>query len=200
MIHGRFEVGCVSNRVSNFKGMNATASIHFDTRRAKDGNRYPLKLRITYLRKRKYYALGIDLTPREWEKMNAPRPRGDLKEAKDKAYQEMERADVIIGSLDSFSFSVFETRYFKAKPQALDLKTAFQTYCEALNEEKRIGTAESYNSALTSLMAFKKGLLITDITPEFLHRYEGWMLKNGRSQTTVGIYLRSLRTILNKKE
>jgi len=36
------------------------------------------------------------------------------------------------------------------------------------------------------------------ITPVFLNQYEAWMLNNGRSTTTVGIYLRSLRTIYNK--
>jgi integrase len=177
--------------------MKATASIHFDTRRAKDGNRYPLELRITHLRKRKYYNIGIDLTPKEWEKMNTPKPRGPVKQAKDKANWEVKRADSIIEMLDVFSFPAFERQYFKTTTQTLDLKTAFLTYCEVLNEEKRIGTAESYNSALTSLLAFKKGLIITDITPDFLHRYEGWMQKNGRSLTTVGIYLRSLRTIIN---
>ena len=36
-----------------------------------------------------------------------------------------------------------------------------------------------------------------DVTPDFLYKYERWMLDNGNSITTVGIYLRSLRTLFN---
>ncbi|WP_319589260.1 site-specific integrase, partial [uncultured Draconibacterium sp.] len=43
----------------------------------------------------------------------------------------------------------------------------------------------------------RKKLNFWDVTPDWLKEYEKWMLDEGKSRTTVGIYLRSLRTILN---
>jgi integrase len=40
-------------------------------------------------------------------------------------------------------------------------------------------------------------LTFAEVTPSFLKKYENWMLKNGKSISTVGIYLRSLRAIYN---
>ena len=52
---------------------------------------------------------------------------------------------------------------------------------------------------LRSLENFKKNLKFTDITPSFLKKYERWMLDNGKSITTVGMYLRALRAIFNQQ-
>jgi site-specific recombinase XerD len=47
------------------------------------------------------------------------------------------------------------------------------------------------------LNKFCPGATFADVTPDFLRKYEKWMLKEGNSITTVGIYLRSLRTVFN---
>lgn len=44
---------------------------------------------------------------------------------------------------------------------------------------------------------YKNNLRFEHITKEFLQGFENWMLSNGRSITTVGIYLRPLRSIMN---
>jgi site-specific recombinase XerD len=67
-----------------------------------------------------------------------------------------------------------------------------------LREEKRIGNAVNYKCAKASLQGFKSDLKFADVTPAFLKKYENWMLTNGKSRTTVGIYLRCLRAIFNK--
>lgn len=47
------------------------------------------------------------------------------------------------------------------------------------------------------MLSYKKNLKVSQITPDFLKGYEKWMTDNGRSLTTVGMYLRALRTIFN---
>lgn len=181
-----------------FSTMKPTTSIYFDTRRIKADNKYPLKLRITHFRERKYYSIGIDLTLQEWEKVNSPKPRGDLKKIKAKTIQELGKADSIMDKMEAFSFLAFEKEYLRTTAKkSLDLTSAFDTYIAELTAQQRINSAESYRNALTSLTGFRKQLLLTDITPEFLNNYEKWMLQNDKSITTVGIYLRSLRSIAN---
>jgi integrase len=47
------------------------------------------------------------------------------------------------------------------------------------------------------MLSYKKNLKVAHITPDFLKGYEKWMTDKGRSLTTVGMYLRALRTIFN---
>lgn len=77
------------------------------------------------------------------------------------------------------------------------LAVAFGAYIKQLEAQQRIGTAESYFSSLMSLLNFKKCLRVEDITVDFLYRYEQWMLSRNNTYTTIGIYLRPLRAILN---
>jgi len=73
----------------------------------------------------------------------------------------------------------------------------FENYVSKLRAQERIKTAESYQSALNSLLQYRRYLKFQDITPDFLSAYEIWMLAKKKSKTTVGVYLRSLRTIYN---
>jgi len=47
-------------------------------------------------------------------------------------------------------------------------------------------------------LKYKKRLKLSDITPGFLKSYEKHLLNDGKSPSTVGIYLRPLRAIINK--
>jgi len=73
----------------------------------------------------------------------------------------------------------------------------YEKHIQALNDEGRISTARSYQDSLTSMLSYKKNLKVSQITPDFLKGYEKWMTDNGRSLTTVGMYVRALRTIFN---
>ena len=48
-----------------------------------------------------------------------------------------------------------------------------------------------------SLHKFKSRLKFEQIIPEFLRSYERWFIAQGKSITTVGIYLRCLRDVMN---
>jgi len=40
--------------------------------------------------------------------------------------------------------------------------------------------------------------MFSEITPEWLQNYENWMISKGKSVTTIGFYLKNLRTVLNE--
>src|SRR5690606_28875662 len=102
-----------------------------------------------------------------------------------------------IKNLTVFTFDGFEQLYFEKRNVTNSVSFAFDRYVEQLKTEKRLTTAESYNSAKNSLESYKKNLTFADITPKFLSKYENWMIENEKSITTIGIYLRSLRVIYN---
>jgi integrase/recombinase XerD len=58
-------------------------------------------------------------------------------------------------------------------------------------------TACGYQTALNTFNKFKPNLNFEDITKEFLQRLELWMLEKHKSLTTISMYVRTLRTIIN---
>jgi len=87
-----------------------TATI-LDTRRKKQNGVYPLKLRITYKRKQKYYSIGIDLTKQDYQKVISPKPRDYFKSIKRKLNAIEEKTINTINNLDIFSFELFESKF-----------------------------------------------------------------------------------------
>jgi integrase len=108
------------------------------------------------------------------------------------------RATETANELPIFTFTKFEEIYFENRDATDSVFFAFDKYIRELNDENRIGTASSHECAKRSIQGFTNDLKFADVTPAFLKKYENWMLANDKSRTTVGIYLRSLRTIFNR--
>jgi len=179
-----------------------TTAIIYDKRILRKDGTYAVKLRITYFRDQKYYPINVSLTPDEWDKVHSEKPRKEHK-AHLLYFNEIEqKALAIIKDMTVFSFPAFEKKFNQKPKKDVDTISLFETYIEQLKKESRIGTADSYNWALTSIKNFiatknRKKLRFADVTPELLDEYETWMIGKGNSKTTIGIYLRSLRTIIN---
>ena len=80
------------------------------------------------------------------------------------------------------------------------LAVLYGDYIKTLEAQARIGTSEAYFCSLLSLLRYHPCLRVEDITVNFLYSYERWLLDAGRSEATVGIYLRPLRCILNTEK
>ena len=176
----------------------ADASIYLDKNRPKKSGKCSVKIRVTYNRKRKYFSTGIDLTTDDFKQtFFGERKTAIQKENKTKVEYFEKKASKVINNLYVFSFDAFEIEFLDQRNTANSVSFAFDKYVSNLKLESRIGTAESYECAKVSIQKFNKDLTLAEITPTFLKKYENWMIKNGRSITTVGIYLRSLRAIYN---
>lgn len=183
-----------------FRTPIASAAIVLDTRYEKTDGTYPVKLRITFDRKQKYYATDkrISLTVEDFSRVYNDRLpnkkthkdlRADLLDAEGKARN-------ILDNLKVFSWEKFENTYFDDRPATFGVFAYFDKYIDKLKSEGRISTAISYNCAKVSLQKYMndKVLAFSDITPVFLQKYQASMKG---SVSTVGIYLRSLRAIFN---
>lgn len=177
----------------------ATVSAFIDRYHPKQDLTCKVSIRVTYLRKKKYYPTGISVQPSDFDRAMTAKRRTDgdtrlFKRINSYLMKAIEAAE----ALPVFTFSQFEDIYLNNREAADSISFGFDKYISELKEEKRIGTAVSYECAKASLEKFKAGLKYADITPALLRKYENWMNENGNSQTTVGIYLRSLRTIFNR--
>src|SRR5690606_39241418 len=100
-----------------------------------------------------------------------------------------------------FDFSPYEKRFsvFRedhSRPGSISI--VFFAYIKRLIEQRRIGTALSYQDAYNSFKKFKGNILFTDITVSYLHQYEHYMRQKGTSKTTIGIKVRALRAMFNE--
>jgi integrase len=165
----------------------------------KDGN-CKVSIRVTYQRKKRYYPTSLSVKATDFERLMTAKRRG---EADKVLYNEIHafeaKAIQAVKDLgEVFTFSKFEDIYLNNREAPESISFGFDKYIEELRNEKRIGTAVSYQVAKASIESYKKGLRFADISPALLRNYESWMLDAGKSKTTVGIYLRSLRTIFNR--
>tara|TARA_R110002167_G_scaffold312948_4_gene518642 strand:- start:6994 stop:8220 length:1227 start_codon:yes stop_codon:yes gene_type:complete len=176
----------------------ADVTVYLDKNRPKQNGKSSVKIKVTYNRKRKYFATGIDLTTDNFEQIFfGKRKTSEQKEVKTKIEYYEKKANDVIDNLNVFSFDAFEEAFLDQRNTANSVSFAFDKYINNLKLEDRIGTAVSYGCAKNSIDKFKKDLTFAEVTPIFLKKYENWMLTNGNSITTVGIYLRSLRAIYN---
>ena len=149
--------------------MSVTTAIFLDTRRAKKGNLYPVKVRVTFQRKRKYYAIGVDLSEEDFQKVQGEKPRGEYKALNIKFSTLEARAIKVIEKLPEFSFTAFEKTYFEQKTPEQDVYSFYERYIQGLKEEGRVGTASSYQCSLNSFKAFHpRKLSFEMVTPDLL--------------------------------
>lgn len=181
-----------------------TLTYFFDTRsRLLDGN-YPIKLTVYYGRQKKRYKTPFKATQEVYDRLLANRLRDEsTKQLKRQTVSWLDKQTLIAESIVPFTFTDFENVFYaeKIKSRKIQLNdgvnSIYEKHIQVLNDEGRISTARSYQDSLTSMLSYKKNLKVSQITPDFLKGYEKWMTDNGRSLTTVGMYVRALRTIFN---
>ncbi|MFD3000116.1 tyrosine-type recombinase/integrase [Pontibacter toksunensis] len=181
-----------------------STSIILDTRRVLKDGKYPVKLRLTFQRKQKYYQAINDrgepytYTESEFTKVRDSKSRGNHKDDNLSLIAIESRALSVIEKLPVFSFETFENKFLSSNSKD-DVFAAFRQQINQLSKEGRAGTASSYDCAYRSLLDFtdRKTLLFSSVTVDYLKSYEKWMIGVGKSITTVGIYLRALRAVYN---
>lgn len=186
-------------------------TILFTKTQKKDGT-YPVKLRITHTtsnngeRKtlQNYYAIPYSFNENDWNKIDAQNARGIYKTTREELNNyEIRARDVIDHLIETdgeFSFDKFKEVYFNTGNNTHNLYDAFNTEIDKLEKEERLSSATSVKCTLKSIKSFLNGKDVTfkDVTPQLLKSYEDWMVdEQNNSQSTVGIYMRNIRTLVN---
>lgn len=175
----------------------ATTAIFIDKYHPKADGKCSVTIRVTYDRKKRYFPTPFTLTPEDFNKTQGEKPRNEFKALALQLREYERKANDIISKLPLFSWASFEKQYLTNRGTRDNIADALTEYADKLRADGRIGTAVSYECARNSLKEFSTKATFAEITPDFLKKYEKWMLGNGKSVTTIGIYLRSLRTIIN---
>jgi Site-specific recombinase XerD len=184
--------------------INVTANIRPDTRTINKLGKKPIKLVITFQRKKKLYSIGMDLTPGDWDKMQSTKLKDKDLIARKKEIESIKtNATKFIKQLgDNFTYDLFEQLMFgiskNIKKNKKDVFAEFQTKIEELKNSKQFGTAESYRLTLIALEKYVKQLEFSKITVKFLKGWDEYQKNHGCNHTTVGMRMRNLRHIAKR--
>lgn len=167
----------------------------------KKSGKSPLKLIVYCSQQKRRFNIRIDLTEEEWKLINQPSVKDKhLKEIKIKINAITTKANQIIEGLVPFSFQRFKDAFYEnaTNLKSLDLDNLFDRIIKFHIERDCVSTAISYRTTINSIRRFKKNLTLLDLTPNMLLEYENYLLGQGKTCTTVGIYMRQIRAVFNE--
>jgi len=168
-----------------------------DTRRKLDSGLYRVRIRVIFRRQVREYNTGKELSEDDWAELPDTKKR-KLISVRDDLQSSFSRIVSIIKELtEDFSFDVLNTRL--GIGSSTSFNTMFQSRIENLQEEGRIGTAENYSYALKAAEKFAgKDIQLRSMTVQFFERFEKFLLNEGQSYTTIGMYFRAIRSIVQQ--
>lgn len=189
----------------------ASVNILLDTRRPMKTGEYPVRLQL-YVNGRQYLiATPISASLpviKRYKKglMNST----ETKQLRDAIQKELSKATDIISNLRIVTPESFKKIYYSEtgivrKGISTNIKPLYDEKISEVTEQERFGTRHNYQSSYASLNAFAveclhrrpHSIVLQDITPDWVRKYEQWNLKRNASISTVRCYLRPLRAIMN---
>ncbi len=197
--------------VYNLKDMEKQVfiSLVLDKRYEKANKKYPVKLRVftSEPRKQMLYPTIYDFTEKEFQNIwVTTKPTKENREIKEKL-QALEKMTMTKAeNLVPFDFDEFDKSLKTVRSDRQNVILKYKDQIDRFKSLDQIGTAQLYDLSIKSLKAFANAisgkeiekLYFREITPNWLEKYEKYMLEtNSRSTTTVSMYLRCLRAIFN---
>jgi site-specific recombinase XerD len=192
------------------KDLTPTPSVrlYLDTRRAKQSGKFPVKLRVftsSPVRKQKLYPTRFEFTETEFTELyNKDQLRGQKRTVREELDSLTAHTLEVCKKIQPFSFEAFERKLYRKRDEGAKVSYQYEQRLQKLKRFGQVKTEQTSRSAMNTLAEFthqvKKGkfedLTFYDITEDWLNEYEDFMTRTKeRSATTVGIYLRTLRTV-----
>ncbi len=111
------------------------------------------------------------------------------------------KQDLPVESKSEFDYTPFHKKFpilleTDLKPGTITI--SYKAFIKKTLSEGRISSGMYYHCSYVSLRKFRGNVRLEEITVSFLHEYESWLRGQNISSTTIGMYLRPLRTIFNE--
>lgn len=187
--------------MDTYTSNGVSLSLVRDVRKKDPKDICPVRWRVTYQRKQIYYSTGVSLNLDEWNLLI-----NDSRKKEIKAYRETfqdyyvktihkQVKDLVDNGI--FSFDLLNVRLSKSVGE--DVKQAFKAKIQRLIDNDKIGNASIYQCTLRSIENYNsKAILFSDITPKWLEKFQSFLVAKPIRYATIGIYLRTLRAIINE--
>lgn len=185
--------------------MRAVVTLFFDKRRkSKKSELYPLRIRVTH-DSRQHHVKIMELSEEDWNKLNKKRVPKSHTIIDQEVKKHRRRAEKIVEGIKPFSWPVFKKAWNRDVVDRTDLIGQIEQRMLDLDKQGQYGTSNSFRSTLSAVKKFHSDsssseyLQFTSVDADWLEDFESWMLDQGKSRTTIGIYARNIRTIFNSQ-
>ena len=173
-------------------------SVLLDTRTANKEGTYPVKIKVYFQGKPKYYSTGICMSTKdELEEVLESKSKKNI-EIQDIIGKELSRilknVDILV-ERGTFSFSNLNNML--GKNIGGTLNEMISAKIKELDNEEKFGSSAFYKGTLSLLKRYMKhDVPINEVTVEWLNGLEKFILKTA-NQTTVAMNMRNIRATMN---
>lgn len=173
-------------------------SVLLDTRTVNKEGTYPVKIKVYFQRKPKYYPTGICMsTKKELEEVLESKSKKNI-EIQDIIGKELSRilknVDIL---LERGTFSFSNLNNMLGKNIGGSLNEMISAKIKELENEEKFGSSAFYKGTLSLLKRYMKhDVPINEVTVEWLNGLEKFILKTA-NQTTVAMNMRNIRATMN---
>lgn len=181
----------------NYSKDGITVSSILDDRKENKNGSYPVKIRVTFKRVRKYYSTGKMLSVDDWGRLPNTRSHelGEIRKDIENSFSLVKANVIALAEKGEFTFDALNVRLSRTTGDTIN--TAFQVKIDSLLKEERIGTMLYYDNILKNVEKFGgKQIPFDYITVDWLRRFEKFLLKD-KNHTTVGMHMRAIRAMMN---
>ena len=174
-------------------------NLFHENRYATKNNLKAIKLVVYFRRQRKYFPTGISLSDEDFTQLFTSKKK-DLVEKRHSLESSFYKFKGIVDHLlekSKFSFENIESQLGVSK--SLLLKDRYDKKIATLKSYNQFGTALGYKNSISAISKFdSRKLDLKHITVDWLKKFERHELDRNLSYTTIGIYVRHIRTIMNE--
>lgn len=173
-------------------------SVFLDTRTVNRKGTYPVKIKVYFQGKPKYYPTGICMsTKEELEEVLESKSKKNI-EIQDIIHKEFNRISKNINILvERGTFSFSNLNNMLGKNIGGTLNEMISAKIKELENEEKFGTSAFYKGTLSLLKRYTKhDVPIKEVTVEWLNGLEKFILKTA-NQTTVAMNMRNIRATMN---
>lgn len=181
----------------NYSKDGITVSSILDDRKENKNGSYPVKIRVTFKRVRKYYSTGKMLSVDDWGRLPNTRSHelGEIRKDIENSFSLIKANVITLAEKGEFTFDALNVRLSRNTGDTIN--TAFRVKIDNLLKEERIGTMLYYDNILKNVEKFGGEQIPFDyISVDWLRRFEKFLLKD-KNHTTVGMHMRAIRAMMN---
>ncbi len=185
--------------------MSTTVNIIcYKSKTLKNGE-HPLMLRICKDRKTKYQSLGISIKSEHWDfTRNRPKPICPNKDLINKIILDKElqfQKQILELKSDDKEFTASTLIAPKIRVKQKTVGEFYDELVKELDATNKIGNARVYETSYKSLKTYTNSELdipFSHIDVEFLKGYEKWLRQKNCAETSMNLYLRTVRSVYNR--
>lgn len=168
-----------------------------DRRRIKSNGQYPVKIEVIYRRRQKYFSAGVDMSEEEW----LAGPQQGAAECKFKEVENCFESVVenVCILLSSGRLSLETLAEAGPGPKQGTLNSYLRKMADEFREAGKINSYYRCRSTLRNVEKFAgANVRFSDVTVPWLKACEQFWLRDGKNFTSVSIYMKTVKCVLNR--